>query len=247
MQLNFYGLIVATATLVGFLIIEKKLRQYKLQSFDFYSLSIVTYVFALVFARVWHVFTDFYLYTENFIEVFYIWQGGMSILGAVLGAILGILFYNTFFQKIPVKALLDIAIFALPISQAIGRLGNYVNQELYGLPTELPWAVTIRGERYHPLFAYEMFFTLSFAIFIYLFESKIRNSDCWRVSTGNLFLLYILYYSIVRFFLDFLRIEKSIVVAGFGVNQIVLLILSFVFAIILLSRYVRFCQKVVAN
>ncbi len=141
--------------------------------------------------------------------------------------------------------LLDLAALSLPISQAIGRLGNFFNQELYGWPTSLPWAVTIDPAHrfsgwqefatYHPLFAYEMIFLILLWLVLIWFDKRatnfgetlfqvkknLRSSNL--VPIGSTFLLYIFLYSWGRFGLDFLRIDRPAVFVGLGFNQIVLL------------------------
>lgn len=116
---------------------------------------------------------------------------------------------------------LDIAAIALPLAQAIGRWANYINQELYGMPTNLPWGITIDAEHrvgeyasiiehpvdttFHPLFLYESLW--NFAAFLVLYNLYTRYRD--RFKRGDFFLIYIAQYSFVRFFLEFIRIEKA--------------------------------------
>lgn len=120
---------------------------------------------------------------------------------------------------IPILPWLDIAAVVLPLAQAIGRWGNYVNQELYGAPTTLPWGITIDAAKrvppydlvvdyppttqFHPLFLYESLWNLgAFFVLLYIYN-RYRN----RLKPGDFFLMYLMQYAFVRFFLEFLRVE----------------------------------------
>lgn len=164
-----------------------------------------------------------------------IWSGGLNIFGAVLGGLLGAYIYIKR-NKLALGPWLDIAAVALPLGQAIGRWANAVNQELYGSVTTLPWGITIDSAHrvqpygstvtypvastfFHPLFLYESFWSLLF--FIILLNLFIRNRN--RFFPGDIFLFYIIEYSVIRFLLEFLRVEVS-VVAGINLWQAVSLI-----------------------
>jgi prolipoprotein diacylglyceryl transferase len=142
---------------------------------------------------------------------------------------------------------LDYAGIALPLGQAIGRIANYVNQELYGLPTTLPWGITIDSanrvgvyqslvnypatQLFHPLFLYEALWNvLAFAVLLSLY---LRNRKSFNA--GDFFLLYVLQYAFIRFLLEFLRVEVSLV-AGFNFTQIVCLLAFFVALAVFATR-----------
>lgn len=232
----WYGLIIGLALVLGWQLMEYRLQQEKKQQFsstDFFRLVIVGLVSGLLGARIWHVVTDYHLYVNNWMGAFYIWQGGLSILGAVLGGILGLYLAGRWWL-IPnwpqsMLVLTDAAIFGMPIAQGIGRLGNFVNQELYGFPTDVPWGLWIDPDyrlpgfeaatHFHPLFAYEMFFTLSFGLVLWI----VQKQKSFKLGTGFLTVLYVWYYSIVRTMLDFVRIEKSFWFGlPVGINQLIL-------------------------
>ena len=150
-----------------------------------------------------------------------IWSGGLSIFGAVLGGLLGAYLYMRR-NKLPVGPWLDVAAVALPVGQAIGRWANFVNQELYGSITSLPWGITIDSAHrvapytstidypvattfFHPLFLYELLWSiLAFIVLLNVFL-RYRN----RLIPGDIFLLYIVQYSAIRFLLEFLRAEPA--------------------------------------
>jgi len=265
---NFYGLIIGIAIVTALQLIEKKLRRINISEQIFYKISVFASIFAVIGARVWHVGTDYHLYVNDFVSAFQIWNGGLSIFGGVLGGIFGVVLAVNILpglnklsfleKKQTVYKLLDVSVFALPVAQAIGRVANYVNQELYGAPTmsifkiyidekhRLPGYETVKY--YHPLFFYEMVFTGLFAICLYIFDTKpkffkklVKNRKVLnkvkipKLGEGKLFKFYIFYYSLIRFLLDFLRIDKTIISGtilgiNIGMNQLILLCL-----IILLS------------
>jgi phosphatidylglycerol---prolipoprotein diacylglyceryl transferase len=176
-----------------------------------------------------------------------IWSGGLSIFGALLGGLLGAYIYLRR-NRLPVGQWLDIAAVVLPLGQAIGRWANFINQELYGTPVpeflrNLNFGLVIPVEnrpepygaleyydaRFHPLFLYESLW--NFAAFVVLYSLYTRNRSRFRA--GDFFLIYIAQYAFVRFLLEFLRIEVTLVnIGGNNVNLSQLVcVLLFVFAV----------------
>lgn len=161
-----------------------------------------------------------------------IWSGGLHIFGAVLGGFLGAYIYVRR-NKLALGPWLDIAAVVLPLGQAIGRWANWVNQELYGGVTNLPWGITIDSAHrvapygstvdypvattfFHPLFLYESFWNiLAFIVLLNLFL-RYRN----RLIPGDIFLFWIMQYAFIRFLLEFIRVEVSLV-GSFNWAQVV--------------------------
>ncbi len=234
---HLYGLIIGVAAVVGIWLAAIKAKKYGLSESLFEKLWLVGVVSGLIGSRLWHVATDFEYYADAVITMFYIWNGGLSIIGGVVGAVVGLYVYTKYFAN-KVKNIftlfLDLAVFGLPVAQAIGRIGNYINYELYGLPTTLPWKIYIplefrvsefiNQEYFHPLFLYEIIFTLAFATAIWVVDQRNNKTNLLQIGSGWISSIYILYYCVVRFLLDFLRIDKSVVFAGLGSNQVVLLV-----------------------
>lgn len=245
----WYGLIVGTAIAAVLVIIDFKAAQFdkldyaekkhlvssrklSLQEF-FQHWSVVLLIGGFIGARLWHVATDWQLYRWRWLDAFSLSEGGLSILGAIVGGLLSLVVLRRLVKKagrLPIFLVLDTLVFGIPFGQAIGRLGNWVNQELYGLPSSLPWSISIDPafrlsayeavERYHPLFLYEMLAMSILGGLFWLIQSKRRNV----YGTGFFTLLYFTVYSGVRFALDFLRLDRPEIVLKMGVNQIVLLL-----------------------
>ncbi|GIK84441.1 MAG: hypothetical protein BroJett025_10630 [Patescibacteria group bacterium] len=232
---------------------KKKLEQKPELLRVYYKIGLLSLSFGVLGARLWHIVTDFQLYSHNFYAMLELRNGGLSILGGVIGGVIGMVVSFFIFDELKQKSfsekrrlffyLLDSLVFGLPVGQAIGRLGNYFNQELYGSPTTgivkifIDTAHRLPGYEqfayYHPLFLYEMTATGFFAVCLYILHKK-KTSLLPKTGTGKLFVLYVLYYSTVRFFLDFLRIDEEDISLGIlGVNQVVLLLL--IIAILLLT------------
>ena len=236
LNLHWYGLLLALAILVSYRIAEKRVQRLGISADAFSRLAVLALVFGFVGARLWHVATDWWDYLTEPLAVFYVWRGGLSIFGGLLGGAIG-LWWG--FRCLPRKQvsflhLSDSIILALPIGQAIGRLGNWVNQELYGLPTNLPWKIYISPEHrlpgfeqfsyYHPLFAYEAGALVLFAIAVWQLE-KIRPQT-WRIGRGWITVSYIFFYCGLRFLLDFIRPDKQLLFAAVGVNQVVVALVA---------------------
>lgn len=193
-----YGVILPQATHVGK---EQKMLD---------DVLIWLFLPGLFGARAYHVITDFQLYRGRPLgEIFEVWNGGLGFYGAVIGVIVGLLLYCSSIPKTKriqtFFTLLDLLAFGVPLAQAIGRIGNYVNKELYGSVTTLPWALHINGNTYHPLFLYELI--LNLCLFSFLSYLGWRRS--LLLGKGQYAAIYVVCYGGIRFWLEFLRIESA--------------------------------------
>ncbi len=143
-----------------------------------------------------------------------IWSGGLSIFGAVLGGAIGLVIYARN-NKLEIFKWADRAVLGLPLGQAIGRWGNFVNQELYGKPSDLPWAIKIdhpiapydSGTTFHPLFLYESILNIGLLVALYYLYTRKREV----FQKLDFFLIYVAGYSTFRFLLEFIRVEIPLV------------------------------------
>lgn len=188
----------------------------------------------IIGARLYHVVDFWEYYRENLAQIPAVWQGGMGIYGGILGGVLGLWIYVKK-RKGRILPLLDAGAVGLPLGQAIGRLGNFFNQELYGLPTNLPWGIYIKPEnrllsvweyeRFQPLWLYEAIWNLIIFIII------IKIIKIIPMGKGKIFAAYLGLYGLGRFFLEFLRIEAWII-SGVNVAQAIslgLILMAFSF------------------
>jgi phosphatidylglycerol:prolipoprotein diacylglycerol transferase len=205
----------------------------------------------IVGARIWHVLTPppsmiaqgitTQYYLTHPLLMIDIRNGGLGIPGAVIGGVLAMWIY-TRRKKLSLVTWLDISAPGLALAQALGRWGNFFNQELYGAPTNLPWKIFIDPAHrlpgfenfayYHPLFLYESLWNLANMAILLLLSR--RFSD--RLKTGDIFLTYLVIYPVGRFLLDFLRLDASRV-AGINANQALSAIVVVVAAVVLIWRH----------
>ena len=185
----------------------------------------------IVGARLYHVATDYHLYFgagRNPVDALKIWEGGLGVWGAIAGGVLGAWLVARR-RQLRFPALLDAVAPALLVAQAIGRLGNWFNQELFGRPTTLPWALEIdrqhrpagfeQFETFHPAFLYEIIWNLAAAAVLVVLDRKLR------LGHGKVFALYVLLYTAGRFWIEALRIDTVTQIAGFRLNNYTSLLL----------------------
>jgi prolipoprotein diacylglyceryl transferase len=229
--IHWYGLIVGLAVVWWWTMMERVSKRNGWNASQLSKMIGVSLVGALVGGRIYHLLTDWQLYQVEWWRVFEIWRGGMSILGAVAGGLAASYWY--WFSHRPNwkwHAWLDALALSLPAAHALGRLGNFVNQELYGLPSSLPWAIEIDAthrapqwqsfSHFHPIFAYEMFFLITWNLGWWRYS--LTKAGQRQFGTGWFWWWYLLGYGWWRCWLDFLRLDRGPELLGLGFNQWVL-------------------------
>lgn len=205
---HLYGFLIGLGVVIGLFVIEYFCRWFDYEtkwiekSFLWVALS------SVVGARAYHLATDWQLYEgANLLDLVSIWNGGLGFLGAVLGGLVGLLFWHKFEHKNLDQFFkhLDLVVFGIPIAQSIGRLGNYFNRELYGAVTTLPWGIEISGSKHHPLFLYELLLMLT--VWFGLVWLARRRSLVF--GKGQYASVYLFSYGLVRFWLEYLRVETA--------------------------------------
>ena len=143
LSLNAYGLMIALGVVAGVWLFGRRLEWRHIGTReDANAIGVWGVIAGVIGARLYHVFTDWERFEGNWLDVFKIWEGGLGIPGGMfLGIVVGV--YVGHRRGIPIGPGLNAVAPALPLAQAIGRWGNYFNQELYGRPTDLPWALEI--------------------------------------------------------------------------------------------------------
>lgn len=238
---RLYGLCVGIGIVTAVSLSETQARRRGIAEKTFWSVVWSALIGGVIGARAYHVLTDFHLYADNLAATLYIWQGGLSIIGGLIGGGLAMSWWLWRQQQLKLlPELLDVAALGLPFGQAIGRLGNFFNQELYGLPTNLPWGIVIDSQhrlpgyetvaRYHPLFAYEAIALIIFGVWQWQQSQQNRNGR-----DGELAFRYIFFYASLRFLLDFLRIEKMMI-GVIGLNQVILGAIALVILLLMVMR-----------
>lgn len=250
LYVHYYGILIALGALAAIWLSSREAKRlgknpdFLLDAFFWVAIA------GVVGARIWHIFTppasmvaqgiSTQYYLTNFSEAIAIWNGGLGIFGAILGGGLALFFYvNIKDENFPVWA--DIIAPGLALAQAIGRWGNYVNQEVYGLPSSLPWAIFIdQAHRlpdhqtythYHPLFLYESLWCLLTMVVLLWIGRRYEKT----IKSGTLFLVYLFSYATGRFLLEFLRLDVS-KVHGVNANQAFMLVIGALAGMTLLWR-----------
>jgi prolipoprotein diacylglyceryl transferase len=223
--LRAYALCIIAGILVGMVIATRRWRARGGTADGLEMVVVVAVPFGIIGARLYHVITDYELYFgpgRHPVDALKIWHGGLGIWGAVaLGALGGWLVARR--RQIRFPALLDAVAPGLAVAQAIGRLGNWFNSELFGRPTTLPWGLQIapqyRPEGYaafatfHPTFLYELLWDLGVALVLVLADRR------FRLGHGKVFALYVVLYTAGRFWIEALRIDAVNEIGGFRLNN----------------------------
>jgi phosphatidylglycerol:prolipoprotein diacylglycerol transferase len=214
---RWYGVLIVTGVLAAAYVASIEAKRRGDNPDHVWNGLIFALIFGIIGARLYHVFSTpadgslgWAYYKANPIAILEIWNGGLGIYGAVAGGAFGLWIY-TRIAKIPFLRWTDIAAPGVLLAQAIGRWGNFFNQELYGPPSNLPWAIYIPPEKrlpgleaydhFHPVFLYESLLTLIGFVLFMVFVRK------WaaKLKTGDVIFAYMIFYPIVRFFIEFLR------------------------------------------
>lgn len=218
-MIRYYSLALIGGVLAGTWLFSCLGKRKGIQSETAWDSMLWFFLGGIIGARLWHVIfpasssgLTFGYYLTHPAQIFAVWNGGLGVPGAILGGAAGMVLFCRHYG-FPIRSFVDAGAPGLALGQAIGRWGNYFNQELYGAPSDLPWAIKIDPPyrlakfadqaTYHPLFAYEMILSLlNVAILIWVD----RNFED-RLNPGDIFALYLVLYPVERFFLEFLRLD----------------------------------------
>lgn len=212
LEIRWYGILMVLSFIIagGLLQHWGKQRGYKEE--DLLDLTLVVIISAIVGARLYYVAFSWDYYQGDILKILNLRGGGLAIHGGILGGLMG---GYVFCRKRSLNffELLDLIAPGLILGQAIGRWGNYFNQEAHGGPTNLPWAITVAGEKVHPTFLYESLWNLG-VFFILLHWLRKKEFD------GQIFLLHGILYSAGRFWIEGLRTD-SLMLGPLRVAQVV--------------------------
>ncbi|MBO0747400.1 MAG: prolipoprotein diacylglyceryl transferase, partial [Acidimicrobiaceae bacterium] len=220
LRLHVYGLMIALGIAGAVWLAGRRWRQVGGAPGTMAALAVWGVPGGLIGARLYSLATSWQVDTGgSVIQAFEIWHGGLGIWGGVLGGVaLGLV--GARYHRLPLAPLLDAVAPAIPFGQAIGRWGNYFNQELYGRPSHLPWAVRIDhptgyppGTTFHPTFLYESLWDLG------VVAAVIWAGSRFRIRRGYLFALYAALYTPGRFWIEYLRIDTAHRFFGLRLND----------------------------
>jgi phosphatidylglycerol---prolipoprotein diacylglyceryl transferase len=229
--IRWYGLLIASAVLIGVSLSQYLAKRRNVDPNLVGDLAICLVIAAIPSARLYYVLFEWQQYAQNPLQAFAIWKGGIAIHGAILGGIVAAIIFARI-QKISVWLLADLVVPSLILGQAIGRWGNFFNSEAFGRPTDLPWKLYIPPQQrplefinydyFHPTFLYESLWNLMvFAILMTLFFRDLKRKPHLKV--GTLALVYMVAYSLGRFWIEGLRTD-SLMIGPLRMAQIISLV-----------------------
>ena len=209
LEIHWYGIILVIAIIAATFLARVEAKRRSDNPDHIFTALLFMVPLGFIGARAYHVIDQWSYYSQNPSQI--IGGAGLGIFGAVIGGFIGLLIY-TRWKKFSLPHWLDIVAPGLILAQAIGRWGNYFNQELYGKPTTMPWGIKIDNpiapytsdQRFHPLFFYESMLNLLGCILLLAIGRKYKD----RLLDGDIFCLYVIYYSTIRFGLEWLRIDN---------------------------------------
>ncbi|GCE12221.1 prolipoprotein diacylglyceryl transferase [Tengunoibacter tsumagoiensis] len=256
LSLHWYGVIMALAIMLATWVAGRFVSRHGGDSSIIWDMLLWVLIPAIIGARLYYVFiqsprgpSGLPHYLSNPVEILEVWKGGIHIYGAIIfGGITALIYLR--YKKLSYPLYLDGIGLGLALGQTIGRLGNFVNQELYGPPTSLPWGLHIDQDHriapydnmqqypdtvlFQPLFLYEMLWDgLGFLLLLWLSR---RFSK--RLFTGDIFLLYLIWVPTGRFFLEFLRTDSWFFPGTpFNVVHIIIALLVITALVVLIRRH----------
>jgi prolipoprotein diacylglyceryl transferase len=218
LELRAYGLAIALGVIAAVWISRRRWAARGGDPDDISRIALWAVLAGLIGARLYHVITDHDRFEGRWLHAFAVWEGGLGIPGGLIAGV-GVGAYVAHRRGLPVTQLLDVVAPALPVAQAIGRLGNWFNQELFGRPTDLPWGLEIDPAHrpagnldvatFHPTFLYEALWNLALAGGLVLWERHHPNAR-----PGRLFAFYVAGYAVGRAWVEALRIDPAAQLVG---------------------------------
>lgn len=251
-SLHWYSILIVTGIMLGAQVAAYLAQKDGDDPERIWDLLLFAVIGGVIGARIDFVITPphwaYFSQPGNFKEVFMPWLGGLRFYGAIIGGATGVLIYSAFAKINPLR-LMDYAAPGMALGHAIGRWGNFLNNELYGPPTTLPWGLDIPFEHrlapyndiityplgqtlFHPAFLYESLLDLGLCLLLMWISRKLAG----KLQRGTIVIGYVMGYAIIRFFMDYLRTD--------GTNAQLISVIAFAACVVaLILRYVVFKPK----
>jgi prolipoprotein diacylglyceryl transferase len=229
-QIHTYAICILVGIVVAILLTSRRLTKRGAEPGVVIDVALWAVPLGIIAARLWHVFThpaDYFgggrTFGDTLWGIVQIWEGGNAIFGSLVGGAIGV-WIGCRLTGLRFWSFADALAPGLLLAQAIGRLGNWFNHELFGQPTNLPWGLEIEstnpafpaglapGTLFHPTFLYEMLWNIFGAILLLLIERE------WRLQWGKLFALYLVWYGVGRIWFESIRVDPSELFLGLRIN-----------------------------
>lgn len=224
LTIRYYGLFIVLGAVLAILVALDLAKKRRLKNDDVIDLALWLILFGIIGARFYEVLIlEPNYFFSNPQEIFKIWRGGLAIHGAIIFGLLTI-FVWCYYKKQKFWHWVDLVAVVLPLGQALGRFGNYFNQEVFGKPTDLPWGIPIelsnrpdgwqQYQYFHPTFLYES--VANFLLFFILWRLYKKQ----KLNAGQYGACYLFGYGLIRFFLEFIRLESTAMIGDYRWPQI---------------------------
>jgi len=245
-SLRWYSVLILVGVILGIYLVKKEGKRFDISGDFLFNMAFWTIIFGFLGARIYYVLFNYSMYKGDFMAIFKIWEGGLAIHGGIIAGVITLIIYCKRYNMNFVRVT-DLCVPALILAQAIGRWGNFFNGEAHGAATSLEHlqslhipnfiieGMNISGIYYEPTFLYESIACLiGFIILLIIRRLK-------YVKVGTLTSVYLMYYSVVRFFIETMRTD-SLMLGGFRVAQIVSICLFLIglVSIMIISRKGKF-------
>lgn len=229
-EVRWYGVLIALGMVLATLLTYKRAPRHGLEPDRVLDFILICIPVGIIGARLYYIVFNWSMYEGDFLKMINLRLGGLAIHGGLIFGIAAAVILCAVWKIRPLNVM-DLAVPGVALAQAIGRWGNYFNSEAHGGPTDLPWAVMVNGQTYHPTFLYESIWC--FLLFLFLIYM-----DNHRRFEGQIFLLYGILYSVERFFVEALRTD-SLMIGPFKQAQVLSLsvIIVFTIAYVILYKY----------
>ncbi len=241
-DIHWYSILILVGVILGILLVEKEAKKFKYPSDLIFNICFWAIIMGIIGARLYYVIFNFSYYKNNLLEIFAVWNGGLAIHGGLIAGVLTVILFAKRYHLNFLK-LLDIAVPSIILAQAIGRWGNFFNSEAHGIATSYTmlkdlWipefvikGMNIGGVYYLPTFYFESLWCLLGFVILIIFRKR------KYVKVGATTSLYLMWYSLGRFFIEAWRTD-SLMLGGFKVAQVLsaLLFITGLVYLIYLSR-----------
>ncbi len=242
-EVRWYSVLLLVAMFIAIFLLIKEGKRFNISKDFLFNLAFWVIIFGLISARAYYCIFNFSLYKDNLLDIFKVWEGGLAIHGGIIGGFITLLVYTKKYNVNSFK-ITDMAVVPLLLAQAIGRWGNFFNGEAHGvattyyhlkelhIPEKIIEGMKIGNVYYQPTFLYESIYCF-LGFIILLFVRRIKY-----LKRGQLTCLYLMYYSVGRFFIEALRTD-SLMIGGFRAAQIISIILFLVGLVV----FIILCRK----
>lgn len=229
-HIYWYSVLIATGIIIGLYLLMKEASKQNISKDTIIDIAFYTIIWGIIGARIYYVIFNIKPYLSNPLSILYVWEGGLAIYGGIIGGLIT-LAYQTKKKNIALGKLTDMIVPSLILAQAIGRWGNFFNQEAHGgivtleflkkihIPNFIIKGMYINGNYYHPTFFYESLWCLLGFILLIIIRRLLKNSK-----DGTLTFIYLIWYGIGRFFIEGLRTD-SLYLGIFRISQIVSIVI----------------------